>query len=266
MAAPSTAIAKVDESASAVEQFMAEFGGAAPVGLENVGSEDISLAAIKIDHKEGVFVDSLTGQTYAEIDGVLLGMLKQRVLWDPDPEAKTGPLCKSSDSLVGEPREAFPWVEFKKQGGNEALGAAEINCGTCAFAKWGSHPKNKTPWCSMQYTFPLVIGLEPGVAGLVTFQRSGVKPTQAYMSGFVRDKIPLFAYRTKLSLNVQKAGTVDFATPVFKRGEAITDISQMREWAAAFKTIAEISGSADLGHDVLIEPVVPAGQATASPF
>lgn len=255
-------VATIPAPSSAMEEFMKEFGNGAPAGLEDVGADDVALAMIKIDHTKAVFVDSLTGESYEEIDGVMLGLIKQRVMWDPDPDAKSGPLCKSHDSLTGHPRDAFPWESFKA---HEPIGSHDVACGTCTFAQWGSHPKNDTPWCSAMYTFPVVIGESPNVSGLLSFQRSGLAACKAYMSGFVRDRKPLFSHRTKISLEQSRKGTVYFCTPKFERGPLIEDITLWRAWQEAYNGIKALTGYRDLGdQDALVTPAI--APASAVPF
>lgn len=252
----STAVVAAEEPRSALELYMEEMKDSElPVGLESVSASDIALAMIRIDHKTGTFVDSLSGETYPELNCVLLGLLKQRVLWDAELDTQTGPLCKSRDANVGEPRDNFPWTEFNAKNGTVHMVEPQtILCETCPFAQWGSHPKNKTSWCTAQYTFPVIIGDAERVSGLLTFQRSGLSPTQRYITAFVRDSLPFFAYRTKITLEGAKNGAVTYYTPKFSRGEPINDLQKFHEWAEQYTAIKDSIRAADLtsGQDVVI--------------
>lgn len=256
---------------SALEEFLASHGGAIP-GLETVESDDVSLAIIKIDHKTGTFVDSLTGQSYSEIDGVLLGLLKQRIMWDTDLSAKNGLMCKSRDAKIGTPRESFPWAKFKERKGVEPVGSDEIACATCPFAEWGSHPQRDSSWCALQYTFPVVVGTDSNnVTGLLSLQRSGVKPAKSYVSGFIRDAIPMFSVRTTITLTRAENGGTVYYTPKFARGEAVEDVEAWKQWASDWGRISKIVSDTDIRGDVVIgdpdavEGAVVAPAAAAEP-
>lgn len=240
---------------SALDEFKADIagmGGAIP-GLETVRSEDLALPIIQIDHKKNAFVDKLTGQEYATLDVVMLGLLKQRVMWPSDLDSKDGLLCKSQDGSTGTPREKFPWPEFKKGGGVEPLNATHIECETCTFAKWDSHPKNATPWCSLQHVYPVVIGDSTDVTGLLTLQRSAIKPSNGYISGFVREGRPMFTVRTLISLNSNRNGSVEYSTPSFKRGDNTPeDITLWRRWAKQYKDIEGMFHGFDAAGDVAV--------------
>lgn len=242
--------ARTSSALSPLDEFRAAMGGSAIPGLESVDSSDISLPMISIDHKKNVFIDKLTGTEYPVLDGVLLGLLKQRVMWDSElapAGSSTGPMCKSNDAVKGEPRENFPWAEFKKNGGPEPVNAPKIDCATCYFATWGSHPKNDTPWCSLQHVYPVVIGGGENITGLLTLSRSALKPSSAYLTGFVRDAKPLFMYRTTVALDHNKRGSVEYSVPKFSRGEATPeDIDLWRRWAKQYDDVKRAMQGIDL--------------------
>jgi hypothetical protein len=255
----------------AVAQFMAEFASADSIpGLESVDANDVALALIKIDHDAGRFVDSLTGEEYPEIDGVLLGLLKQRVMWADDLENSTGPLCKSRDAITGVPREEFPWDHFKAKGGAEPTGSETIACDSCPLAQWGSHPSKNSPWCALQYTFPVAIGDSETVTGLLTFQRSAVSATKGYIGGFIRDRKPLFTHRTKITLEqARKGNSKKYCVPKFVRGDSVNDIEALRSWSLQFSNIQRVVQSTDLSSstNVVVTDGVIEGETTReTPF
>lgn len=254
---PGTEVAK--PLTSALDEFRAAMGGSSIPGLESVDASDISLPVISIDHKKNAFVDKLTGTEYPVLDGVLLGLLKQRVMWDADlapAGTSTGPMCKSNDAVTGEPRENFPWADFKKGSGPEPVGSSKIACATCYFATWGSHPKNDTPWCSIQHVYPVVIGGGENITGLLTLSRSGLKPSSAYLTGFVRDAKPLFTHRTTIALDSNKRGSVEYSVPKFTRGEATPeDLDLWRHWAKQYENVKRTMQGVDLtGSDAVTMP------------
>jgi hypothetical protein len=245
---------------SAVEQFMSEFAGA-PVGLEQVDSSDIVMSKITIEHELGLFKDSLTGQTYESLDTVLLGVIKGRVLWDTDLEAKDPLMCKSNDHEIGYPTAVFPKAAFEAKGGAWNPGGT-IACESCPLAAWGSHPKDNKPWCSEQMTFPLTLGDAAQVGGTITFQRSALGPTRAYVSAFVRESKPMFLYRTLITLDRNKMGSKVYSVPKFVRGEAIEDLALLRSYAEQYTHIAEIWRKAPGDNDSTPAPAAAAPAGT----
>ena len=80
-----------------IEQYGA---GGGVDGLEDVDDADLSTPILRIVHKEGVFIDNLTSVQYDEIPCVLLGLVKQRVLWpaeDLDAESSKLPVVELHD-------------------------------------------------------------------------------------------------------------------------------------------------------------------------
>ena len=182
------------------------------IGLEDFDTQtDAVMPTIKIAHKEAVFEDALSGEKYESLDCILLGLIKQRILWPPKvEETKSQPLCKSYNYTVGRPPdiEKFPWkaAGFEKIDNDPEV---ELPCENCKLKDWGSHPKRDTPWCSEQHTFALLQPIEDGWApALLTVQRSAIKPSRTYMTAFVRSKTALFTVRTLIKLDARKRGTV----------------------------------------------------------
>lgn len=195
-----------------------EFDGM--TGLEDFGTEDMVMPRLGIVHDEGKLEDNLTGQKFDSLVVVMLGLIKQRILWDTEVNDGDMPLCKSYDFKEGIPSDKFPWDAsgFDKDQAGETL-----PCGSCALKDWGSHPQRETPWCSEQHTFPLLLNIgEPddpnfGAPAIFTIQRSGLKPSKSYLTGFSRSKTPLFTVQTKISLNMQKRGSVTYSVPKFEQ-------------------------------------------------
>lgn len=208
-------------------------------GLEDFGSEDMVMPRLGIAHSEGKFVDNLTGEEFDTLRVVLLGLVKQRIMWSEEVEDGEGPLCKSYDFTTGNPSKDFPWKAsgFEKQDGDDI----KLPCESCALKEWGSHPSRKTPWCSEQYTLPLLMEMGEGNYGapaILTIQRSGVKPVRSYLTGFKRSNNPLFTAVTTMSLDLQKKGSVTYSVPKFSKGEQ-TDDEYWSEYADHYRSIRE---------------------------
>lgn len=243
-------VATTGGASSALDEFRAAMGGGALPGLEDVRQEDLTIPVVQIDHQAGKFVDKLTGEQFDTLDNVvMLGMFKSRIMWPPQqsaPGQKPQPLCRSREATQGVPGEAFPWADFAKgrdknpDWSPEAVGAERIACVSCYFAQWGSDPKTDGPRCTLQYVVPLLGNADSDhrLRGLLTLQRTGIKPTNDYISGFIRDGLPLFMHYTTIGLNVGRNGTVQFAKPKFSRGEATpADVALWRSWSKQFDEI-----------------------------
>ena len=201
-------------------------------GLEDIEGEVGAVPRIGINHKGGTFKDTLSGEEFAEIVGVPLGVIKQRVMWDPDVENDNKkPWCKSNDAKTGYPNPSserdggFPWSDAKGLDPNtqpkDEFGRTIIACDSCPFAEWGRHPKtgkSTPPPCKERYTIPVVYNRE-GTAydppymdsGIVAFQGASITPIKRYLTAFVRNKLPLYSAVVRLKLNMQKRGSVDYS-------------------------------------------------------
>jgi hypothetical protein len=231
-------------------------------GLEDFGTEDFVMPRLNIKHGDAVFVDNLTGQEYPEMTVVLLGLIKQRILWDADVDEGERPLCKSYDFNHGRPEvERFP---YKVSGFDKGAVSAEgtLPCSSCQLKEWGSHPQRETPWCSEQHTFPLLMEVAGGYApAILTLQRSGIKPSRAYLSAFARTKTPLFTVKTKLALTAQKRGSVNYAVPTFVKQDD-TDENEWQGFAAQYRSIREFITTPPAPK---VEEDEPAASVPASP-
>jgi hypothetical protein len=218
-----------------------------PEGLEDFAPEDMVMPRLNISHTEGVYVDSLSGEKFQGLDVVLLGLIKQRILWPPEVSGdKEAPLCKSFNFTEGRPDPAnpsrFPWKASGFSMGDYVKGddvPPVLTCEGCKLKDWGTHPKTETPWCSEQHTFALLMQVGDGYSpAILTVQRTGIKPSKAYLTSFARSASPLFIVTTKLGLTVSKRGTVVYAVPTFTRGVPTPEEAHP-EFAAHYRRIRE---------------------------
>jgi hypothetical protein len=240
-------------------------------GLEDFDQDDIVMPKIELSHKKGKYVDSLSSEEFESLDIVLLGLVKQRVLWDPEMDDNPKPLCKSYDHKAGVPGEDFPWTAsgFAQVDYPEVDGAASLPCDKCALAEWGSHPKNDTPWCTEQHTFVLALPTgESFSPAVLTVQRTAIKASKAYLTSFHRSQSPLFVARTKLGLDLRKKGNVDYAVPTFTRGAA-TDEEDHELFAQTYRRIRAYlqtprTSTEDVGTGETTTPVANPGTPPAA--
>jgi hypothetical protein len=210
-------------------------------GLEDFDTSDMVMPRLQINHKTATLKDSLSGQEYPELDVVMLGLIKNRILWADEVEDGDRPLCKSHDFQHGNPDLLrFPW---KESGFNQADADQDnpvLPCEGCALKEWGTAPNGKTPWCSEQHVFAVLMEVNGGFApALYTVQRTGIKPSKTYLTSFVRTKQPTYMVYTKLGLRAERRGTVEYAVPTFTQlGE--TDKTDWPFFALQYRTIRDI--------------------------
>lgn len=246
MTTPGTDVAAHNPSASGVE------------GLEDVDISDVMLPRLQLIHKEALFRDNLSKTDYPELELIILGMIKQRIMWRSETEDKEKPLCKSPDHSHGFPNvrddvpkdKQFPWAasnfnpaDFPPGGPTSLNGLVTLPCDSCIFKEWDK-PGWKVPPCAEQHTYAVLYNQNPGgdeenwVSALLTFQKTGIKASKQYISSFVQSSQPMFTVRTKVTLNAVSRGTVDYAVPTFRRMEP-TDSSEWPNYGEQLRTIRD---------------------------
>jgi hypothetical protein len=240
-------------------------------GLEDFEESDAVIPRLVIEHADAVLKDSLTNERFESLEVIILGLVKQRILWDVEVDEGDKPLCKSFDHDHGRPDAAnFPWdhTPFNRSDfGDDPT----LDCESCPLKEWGSHPKRDTPWCTEQFVLPVVVPFsednDTGAAAILTLQRSSLKPARAYISGFARSQTPLFTVRTTIRLDGLKRGSVTYAVPEFTKGNG-TDESMWAHFAAQYRDIRTfVSTERTFGKDAPegSEPTAePASSTTSS--
>lgn len=206
-------------------------------GLEDFDTKtDLIMPVLRIDGAEAVYVDNLSGERSPKLEVVMLGMVKQRVLWPPEmAEEVRPPLCRSYDFVTGHPGEDFPAAAS----GLTIVPDELVSCAACQLKEWGSHPKGETPWCTEQWVF--IVLTQAGdvwAPAQFTVQRSGMKDAKAYLSSYARSKTPLFTNTTVLTLDARKRGTVKYAVPKFAKGQP-TPEEFHAEWRAELRRLRD---------------------------
>jgi hypothetical protein len=222
-----------------------------PEGLEDTDASDLAMPIYRIDHDNGLFVNGLTGESFGEFDAVILGRLKQRILWPKEPgDSGDAPMCRSADFKTGIPR-AEAWVQVQPKSNNltaqKASGfdwptveaAAEgsgLPCESCNLKEWGQD--RTPPWCNEQWTMPFARLDDEGdpILGVISFQRTGLKPCKSYVSAFVQAKSPLYTVVTRVKAIVQQRGSVSWVVPSFQRLRE----SDSTQWPLYSKSLLEV--------------------------
>lgn len=247
-------------------------------GLEEFGIEDAVIPRITIVHKEGVFKDSLSNQEFDSITCIILGLVKQRSLWHPTVDEGDWPMCRSMDHNTGfpnlseeQPKEKRFDKVWDKAGFDpkdfppDDDGRIRLPCASCQLKEWGSHPDGKKPYCSEQFTLPILYDPDGDgiwVPAIITFQKTALKNLKAYLSAFARSKSAAFQAITEIGLDMQKKGSTDYSVPNFKK-VGTTDEENWLEYSTNYRTMADFL-RADPGSRDETEDSAPTPK-TASP-
>lgn len=266
-------------------------------GLEDIGSADLVLPILKLAHKdpEWGFENSLTNEISKELNVIVLGVVKQRILWPPDPGAEgEGPICRSYDFAHGipDPEKWLAIVEKPRTGHPSGFArdlieaGGPLECGSCPLKEWDTHPKGAKPWCDEQWTVPLMLIGDDGSLSptLISFSRTAIKPIKNYVTAFATQNKPMYVAITKLVATQQFKGTNPYTVPKFvKVGDSdpgawpyfssqlngirqfITTPRQRREDAAVSPAAAPAPAPAPVSTPTAAAPTVIVPPATPQP-
>lgn len=226
------------------------WGDLGDVGLEDVSSADVRVPRLVIDHEENVFKNTTTNETFPELKAVFLGLVKQRIMWDPQLDTGDRPQCKSLDFETGFPqlrtdipaRKQFPWSRsnFRQEDFPPAPdGLIALPCESCVFNQWGKD--NERPPCSETYTFILYyMHPETGILSPATmaFSKSAIKTAKTYSGTFYSARQPMFTVWTDMKLRPESRGKTRYCVPELARGGQ-TDAGEWRGWADAYKSMRD---------------------------
>jgi hypothetical protein len=250
----------------------------ADIGLEDVGVSDVVIPRLQIIHDEALLKNNLSGETFDKLNVILLGLVKQRVMWaDEVGESGSRPLCKSPDFENGFPNvrddvpkdRRFDWSQsnFSPEDfpADKGLnGMVTLPCAQCVFKEWDKQGWKQPP-CAEQHTYPLLYTTDEGESwapALFTTQKTGIKPSRQYISSFAQTKTPMFTVYTELSLVLQSRGTVKYSTPSFKR-RGQTERENWTEYGNQYRSIREFIRQAPRRQDDEEEPAASSNENTA---
>lgn len=250
------------------------------LGLEDVGASDMTIPRITINHGEGTFKNNLSGEEFETLRCVMLGVIKQRIMWDKTVDDGDKPMCKSPDfehgfpnvNLDGKtpPEKQFPWARSNfspsdypaDQGLN---GLVTLPCSSCIFKEWDKGDWKQPP-CSEQHTYPLLYDTGDGslMPALFSVQKTGIKPSRTYLNVFIQSKSPMFTVYTEIILNQASRGTVKYSVPKFMKKEA----TEETEWGAfgqQYRSIREFIRQPPRRQDEEGEDVEPSDNVNRGP-
>lgn len=207
-----------------------------PVGPveEDYGLGDVNTNVVPrlSAQKDGTFKNNITNEVVPTLRCIILGLVKQRVMWDAEvKEGEQKPLCRSSDALKGFPGTGFPTSRATAGIVNDD---GTRDCASCPLKEWGDD--GSKPQCAEQLVLAVLVdGDSPA---LLTFQRASVKPTNTYLSDFRRRKTGAFTHWTTIDLEVKTRGQVQYSLPIFTKSEA-TDTEKHPFFRETFLGIRE---------------------------
>jgi hypothetical protein len=256
-------------------------------GLDDLGN-DLIVPRLRIKHKLGVFQSDGTGQQFPELICVILGLVRQRVLFHHVVEDGDMPMCKSPDFQYGYPNfdpprkeTVFPWDRAKLNPNDfppDEDGNVAIPCQSCALKEWGTHPvTSKAPYCAEQHTLPIYFAesVEELLAdqfypALITVQKTGIAPSKRYLGTFKQRGVGAYTVITKITLLQQKRGQNDYCVPQFQQigttpQEKWTKYSEDYAGTRMFLTSARPRTSGDDPTNTQSAPTDSASAATTPP-
>lgn len=148
----------------------------------------------------GVFFDEATGQTYDELDVLLVSISTNRAwlaAYDPSAEQQTV-YCRSRNGIK-------PDAEFIESRAQElGIPADKVACAICPHSKW--HDKQID--CADSYR--LIAWMPDGTPRVIDARGTSAGPAKKYAQGFQVKAKNLFSVRTKISITKMTSPTTYF--------------------------------------------------------
>lgn len=230
-------------------------------GIDDLSMDEIPTPRISIDHNpkgfdEGKYTDNQTGMFRDEFVGIVLGFVRQRIMWPANLEESVGmPMCKSNDSTRGMPNVdtsagdgMFPWHESAFNP-NEVPVDPEYNrvilpCANCQFKDWtGKGAKRTPPRCSEVFNLVVMFdayGTGQMMPGFFSAKRSSIQPVKQYLAQFMQRNVPAYSQFAHFSLQHLTRGKNPYSVPVIK-SVGPTDQRLWPDFSENYKTLREFS-------------------------
>jgi len=165
----------------------------------------------------GEWYNTITGEYHAQIEGVLLGVTKQRVAFPREYNADSQALCASDNALY--PRQEF-FGATVNDSKSKIVHVIDGACADCPFSKFteNEQAESVSPMCSLGYVYAM-LDTETGMPFLMRAQRTGIQAarqlnTVAKMMGRVKSIV--------ISAKVTQDDKGTYAVPVFATGQKLT--------------------------------------------
>lgn len=267
------------------------------VGMEDVEASDLVMPRIRIDHKNGVFVNGLSNESFSALTVIVLGVVKQRVMWPSKLEDDSKPRCKSPNNVYGFPNQRenqpkknlFPWAASNFEPGHaqpieiEAGTAKDfpngwtsnnypvLSCSSCLFSKWGKDEDGKRvpPPCSEQHTYVIKYAEEDEngdvnwINALFTVQRTAIPNSKAFINSFYQGGKPFFTRYTGLTLRQESRKGNEYSIPEFKLMQN-TEQADWINYATEYRSVRDFLRAAPRQSDENAD-APPADNTNAAP-
>lgn len=148
--------------------------------------------------KAGYFYNTITGESYEELNCTFLASTKSRIYWKKPFKRGEQPLCRSFDAI-----------------NMEAGGKGEGNCENCRFGRWDNIPEGENkPSCNLSYVWLGLVDQKEEPFRIIVPGMS-VSPTRDFLTNMTimlmktGNKIPLsfFNVTLKSELKENEQGT-----------------------------------------------------------
>lgn len=71
-----------------------DLGDMGDLGLEDIGAGELTVPRLEIVHEQGVFRDRNSKAEYSTLNCIILGVVKQRIMWDKTVDDGDKPQCR----------------------------------------------------------------------------------------------------------------------------------------------------------------------------
>lgn len=181
-----------------------------------VQGQSQSLPADYIKHV-GEWYNTITGEYCQTIEGVLLGVAKQRVNWGRDFSGKNPAICGSDNALY--PRQEFFGADVTDSK-TDVVHVIDGACAECPFSKFTEteQASSVAPLCSLVYVYAM-LDMETGLPFLMRAQRTGIQAARQL------NTIAKMLRRIKsiiISAKVTQDDKGTYAVPVFSTGQKLS--------------------------------------------
>lgn len=244
-----------------------QHAGGVPEDLESGMDEleDGSYPRLRINHKDGRYVESIGDTEWDQFPCIILGFSYSRVMWK---ERKAGqgfvsdelPQCRSNDNQHGQPNTDpekpafFPWKDSvfdpMKAQVNPTYNRVILDCTKCNFQIWGSD--GTRPACGLIMTVYVMYqppGSETPVFAFLSIKGAGIKPMKKFFRTIRQQGNNATPYQFFVTLGLERhvSGDVEFCTPTV----AVNSVIPADNWAALSAKYAEMR---DYTKSIMIEP------------
>lgn len=199
-------------------------------GIDGLSADEIPTPRLLIDHHQGVYTDNQTEVPRTELIGIVLGFVRQRIMWPKElPDDGGSPMCKSNDSENGLPNMdpasefAFPFAESPFNPNdlqvNQELNRVLLPCSNCTFTDWSGQGNKTPPRCSE--VFNLIVMFDAYGTGdlqpaFFPLKKSALKNAKAFLARFKQRSLPAYSEFAHFTLEHRKRGGNPYSVPVIK--------------------------------------------------